>query len=441
MRGRSYSPLTLCFTGFTWLTLGSILGLAILIGLVRGTPLPSWVRSLHVHATLIGGVAQILLGGLLLLVAPPESKANLGSDSRPFTFWALNGGVIGMLVGFWLHHDLVVGIAGFAVIAGFLSLIRGIWMRARPGWNSSVGPSWYYALLFFGLVGGSICGALLAFGIFPESHGYVRLAHIHLVVLGFMTLALIDMMQQILPTVWNTTLAHPRLVRFTTIFLAIGVVALISGFLNSSVLLEMIAGTILFVSVGLLIGNLFGTWLSSSHTGSAASDHLLVSTFFLLFTVLLGILIGANNLSSPPRLPYGTLHLVAYTHMAFVGFIMNAMIGACSHLLPNALAARRVAGHKKRALYCDQLTTIMNRGRSLQVATLSLGTMGIGILATLTWNVPLSSIYIHTTMWTCFILLLASFLLFAIKLTTMVAKQPEPLASSHHESSPTASPG
>jgi hypothetical protein len=67
--------------------------------------------------------------------------------------------------------------------------------------------------------------------------------------------------------------------------------------------------------------------------------------------------------------------------------------------------------------------------------------MGIGILATLTWNVPLSSIYIHTTMWTCFILLLTSFLLFAIKLTTMVAKQPEPLASAHHESNSTANPG
>lgn len=439
MRARSYSPLTLCFTGFTWLTLGSILGLAILIGLVRGTPLPSWVRALHVHASLMGGVAQILLGALLLLVAPPESKAYPESDSRPFTFWALNGGVIGMLVGFWLHHDLVVGIAGLAVIAGVLSVIHGIWTHARPAWNSSFGPSWYYAILFFGLVGGSICGALLAFGIFPEYHAYVRLAHIHLVVLGFVTLVLIDMMHRILPKVWSITLAHPRLVPYTTIFLAIGVVALIDGFLNSSVPVEMIAGAVLFVSVGLLIGNLFGTWLSSAHTGSAASDHLLVSTFFLLFTVLLGILIGVNNLSSPPRLPYGTLHLVAYTHMAFVGFIMNATMGACSHLLPMALAARRVAGHKKRTLYCDQLTTIMNRARSIQVATLSLGTMGVGILATLTWNVPLSSVYIHTTMWTCVILLLTSFLLFAIKLTTMVAKQPEPLAS-HHESSPTASP-
>ncbi len=431
MRAWGYSPLTLCFTGFFWLALASILGLAILIGLIRGTPLPPWVRTLHVHAALIGGVVQTILGGLLLLFASPQSKERATSDSHPFTFWALNGGLVGMLVGFWLHHGLVVGIAGLAVIAGFLSAIHGIWTPASLTWYPSFGQPWYYALMFFGLVGAAACGELLAFGLFPESYGYVRLAHIHFAVLGFVILALIGMMHHILPTVWSTTLAHPRLVRFTTIFLAIGVVALIGGFLNSSVLVEMIAGAVLFVSIGLLIGNLFGTWLSSAHTGSTASDHLLVSTFFLLFTVLLGILIGANNLSSPPVLPYGTLHLVAYTHMAFVGFIMNATIGAGSYLLPIALAARRVAGHKKRTLYCDQLTTIMNRGRSIQVATLSFGTMGIGILATLTWNVPLSSIYIHTTMWTCFVLLLTSVVLFSIKLTTIVATQPEHLAAQH----------
>lgn len=441
MRARNYSPLPLCFAGFTWITLGSILGLAILIGLVRGTPLPSWVRAIHVHAVLIGGVAQIILGGFLLLLAPLQSKDRAESDSHPITYWALNGGLIGMLVGFWLHHDLVVGISGFAVIAGFLSVIRGIWTRAWPTWNASFGSSWYYALIFFSLVGGSACGELLAFGILPESHGYVRLAHIHLVVLGFVVLALIGMMHHILPIVWNTALAHPRLVQLTTILLAIGVVALIGGFLNSSVPVEMIAGAIVLVSVGLLFGNLFGTWLPSAHTGSAASDHLLVSTFFLLFTILLGILLGANNLSSPPVLPYGRLHLVAYTHMAFVGFIMNAIMGAYSYLLPGTLAARRVAGHKKRSLYCDQLTSVMNRWRSIQIATLSLGTMGIGILATLTWNVPLSSIYIHTAMWASLALLLTSFVLFSIKLTTIVATQPEHHAAQHAPSDKTKQMG
>lgn len=437
MRARSYSPLTLCFTGFTWLVLAAILGLAILIGLVRGTPLPSWVRALHVHAALIGGVAQILLSGFLVLVASPDSKADTTSHSRPFAFWALNGGLIGMLAGFWLHHDLVVGTAGVAVIAGFLSAIHGVWTGARSAGNSSFGPPWYDALMFFGLLVGAACGEILAFRLLPESYGYVRLAHIHFAVLGFVVLALIGMMHRVLPSVWDTTLAHPRLAQLTTIPLAIGVVALIGGFLNSSVPVEMTAGAVFLVSVGLLIGNLFGTWLSSAHSGSAASDHLLVSAFFLLFTVLLGILIAVNNLSSPPRLPYGTLHLIAYTHMAFVGFILNAVMGLFSHLLPGALADRRVTGHKKRNLYRDQLTSIMNRWRSVQVITLSLGTMGLGILAALTWNVPLNSVYIHATMWTCVILLLTSFVLFAIKLTIILAKQPDhPIArrESHGES-------
>jgi hypothetical protein len=441
MRARGYSPLTVCFTGFLWLTLASILGLAILIGLVRGTPLPSWVRTLHVHASLIGGVAQLILGGFLLLIAPPQPKDRTESDSHPFIFWALNGGLIGMLAGFWLHHDSAVGIAGLVVITAFLSLIRRIWLRGRSPWSSSFGRPWYYAVIFFGLVGGSICGALLAFGIIPESYGYVRLAHIHLVVLGFVVMALIGMMHHILPIVWNNRLTSPNVEQVGMILLLIGVMILIGGFLTSSVPMEIAAGAMLLTAVGLLVGNLFRTWLSSSHTGSAASDHLLVSTFFLLFTILLGILIGVNNLSSPPALPYGTLHLVAYTHMTFVGFIVNAVMGAFSYLVPIAVAAGRVAGHKKRRLYLDRLITIINRWRAVQITTLSLGTMGLAILAALTWNVPLSSIYIQTAMWASLALLLTSFVLFSIKLTTIVATQPEHLAAQHASSGETTRMG
>lgn len=441
MRAPGYSPLTVCLTGFFWLTLASILGLALLIGSVRGTPLPSWVRTLHVHAGLIGGVAQLTLGGFLLLIAPSQPKGRTESDSYPFTFWALNGGLIGMFVGFWLHHDSVVGIAGLVVISSFLSLIHRIWLRGRSAWSSSFGRAWYYAIMFFGLIGGSICGALLAFGIIPESYGYVRLAHIHFVMLGFVVMALIGMMHHILPIIWNNRLASPNVEQAGMILLPIGVMILIGGFLTSSVPMEIAAGTLLLIAVGLLIGNLFRTWLSSSHTGSAASDHLLVSTFFLLFTVLLGILIGVNHLSSPPALPYGTLHLVAYTHMAFVGFIVNALMGAFSYLIPIAVAVSRVAGQKKRRPYLDRLITIVNRWRAVQITTLSLGTMGLAILATLTWNVPLSSIYIHTAMWIALALLLTSFVLFSIKVTTIVAMQPEHLTSHHATSGETTQMG
>ena len=40
----SFRPLTFLITGFCWLLLSSLVGLAILIGLAHGTPLPSWLR-------------------------------------------------------------------------------------------------------------------------------------------------------------------------------------------------------------------------------------------------------------------------------------------------------------------------------------------------------------------------------------------------------------
>jgi hypothetical protein len=61
----SFRPLTFLITGFCWLLLSSLVGLAILIGLAHGTPLPSWLKLVHVHAALIGGILQLMIGGLL----------------------------------------------------------------------------------------------------------------------------------------------------------------------------------------------------------------------------------------------------------------------------------------------------------------------------------------------------------------------------------------
>lgn len=427
MSARIIPPLAFCFMGFGWLALASILGMATLVGLVYGTPLPSWVRELHVHAVLVGGVVQIILGGFLLLIPPPNSATRKEADSHPVTFWAMNGGLIGMLVGFWLHHDMVVGVAGFVVIAAFLSVIYTVWIRASRIWKFSIKQSWYYAVSLFCLVGGSALGEIMALRIAPEFHGYVRLAHIHLVVLGFVVLAIIGMVHHFLPTVWNRPRLSPTLAQIGTMMIPVGMAVLIGGFLNSSVPIELAAGAVLFIGGMLWSGSLFRTWLSSASTGNAVWDHLVVSAFFLIFTIILGMLVGANNLSSPSALPYGQLHLVAYTHMTFIGFVMNAIMGACSYFIPITIAANRVPNAKKRASYLDQLNAIMNRWSTVQIAGLSLGTTGLGLLAALTWNVPLTSIYISVATWASLGLLMTGLVLFSVKLTAIICKKPDQL--------------
>ena len=422
-------PLTFLLTGFTWLLLASLVGLAILVGLVRGTPLPHWIRPAHVHAALVGGVAQMILGAFLVFIPPLLMTGRTQRDSHPLLFLAINAGALGMVSGFALSNYTVVGISGLLVVAAFLWIGQDAWSQARRSLNAPPLNLWFYALAILALFGGLACGETLAFAWAQSSFGYVRLAHIHLNILGFITLAIVGTMHNLLPTVLQAPLHSPRLARVAVILFPLGLAGLIGGFLNSSVPIELAGGGVLLIGSVLYAVNLFRTWMASAHQGSAASDHLLIATFFLVLTLVLGILVAANNMSATPLMPFGSLHLIAYTHMALIGFILQTIMGALSHLVPVTLAVYRVPSPKKRGPYLAHLTGVIDRWRTVQVASLSLGTMGLALLASLTWNVPLSSIYVQTAMWMSLSLLLAGLTVFTMKLVTVLWTEPDQLTS------------
>lgn len=418
-------PTTFLLTGFGWVVFSSMLGLAILIGLVRGTPLPPWVRLVHVHAALVGGIAQMILGGILAFIPPLLMTGGKRRNSHPVVFLSINTAAVGMLAGFWLRQHVLVGLAGFLVVGAFLWIVRDTWAQARRSLNAPPINLWYYATAVLALFGGLACGETMALVQPMPSYGHVRLAHIHLNLLGFVTLAIVGTMHNLLPTVLNEPLASPRLARIVLLLMPLGVAVLVGGFLQSSVPIEIAAGGFLLLGATLYAINLLRTWTQAAQKGTAASDHLLIGTLFLLFTILLGIFVGINNLSSPPFMPYGSLHLTAYTHMMLIGFVVNTIMGALSHLIPITVAVSRIPSNKKRGPYLDRLTAIVDRWRTVQIAALSLGTMGLAVLAALVWNVPLSSPYILVTTWTCFALLLGSLILFCVKLAMVLSAQPE----------------
>jgi hypothetical protein len=423
-------PLTFLLTGFSWLVLASLVGLAILVGLVRGTPLPHWIRHAHVHAALVGGVAQMILGALLTFISPLLLTGRTQRESHPLLFVTINGSAVGMVAGFGLHNYTVIGVSGLFVVASFLWIARDTWLQARQSLNAPPLNLWYYALAVLALFGGLACGETMAFAWAQQSFGYIRLAHIHLNLLGFITLAIVGTMHNLLPTVLNAPLSSPRLARAVIWLFPLGLAVLITGFMNSSVMIEMAGGGVLVISALLYASNLFTTWLRSSHQGSAASDHLLVATFFLVLTLVLGVLVAANNIAATPVMPFGSLHLVAYTHMALIGFILQTIVGALSHLVPVTLAVRRVPSPKKRGPYLEYLMRVINRWRTVQVASLSMGTMGLALLASLTWNVPLSSPYVQGAMWASCGLLLTGLTVFSVKLGTVLWTEPEQIIGS-----------
>jgi cbb3-type cytochrome oxidase subunit 1 len=267
-------------------------------------------------------------------------------------------------------------------------------------------------------------GVAMAFRFMPEYYAHARLLHLHVILLGFVTMAMIGATHRLLPIILNAELYSPRLARLVTVALPAGFAILIGGFITSSLRLELAIGGLLVLSIGLYAYNLLRTWVGSGHPGNAASDHLLIATFFLVLMMIMGVLVGANFLPQLPVLTFGSLHLAAYTHMALIGFILQTVLGALSHGIPEILATSRIASRKKQGPYRDQLAAIMDRWRAVQLTGLSLGTMGLGVLAAMTWNFPLSSLSIQIATWVTVGLLLGSLTLFTAKLAWALGVRP-----------------
>ncbi len=417
-------PLTFLITGFSWLLLSSLVGFAILIGLVHGTPLPSWLRLVHVHASLIGGILQLMIGGLLASLSHSSQGDRTPSDSHPGLFVVMNIATVGLLVGFGLGNMRIVGAAGIVVIGAVASIAAVTWQYTRQRLTEPASPSWLYRLALIALLGGLAIGVVMAFRLMPEYYAHARLLHLHVILMGSVTLTMIGATHRLLPIILNTELYSPRLARLVMGLLPAGFAILIGGFITSSLRLELVIGGLLVISIGLYAYNLWRTWIGSGQPGNAASDHLLIATFFLVLMMIMGVLVGANFLPQLPVLPFGSLHLAAYTHMALIGFILQTVCGALSYGIPEMLATSRIASRKKQEPYRDQLAAIMDRWRSVQLTGLSLGTMSFGILAAMTWNFPLSSFPIQIATWVTVALLLGSLTLFTAKLAWAFGVRP-----------------
>jgi hypothetical protein len=414
------TPLNFIVTGFTWLIASLLPGMALILGLVYGTPLPRWLRPLHVHGALVGGILQLAIGGLLVFIAYSSNRKDASAQTRRALFLAWNAGTAVLLLGFWLENMPIVGVAGLLLSVAVLSFSKTAWVY----FGHALGVGWMYRIALAALLGGLAAGIAMAFRLTNGYYAHARLAHVHLIVLGCLTLSFIVVCYQFLPLLLRTPPAGMATARFALWVLPAGFAVLLAGFLTSAVWLQLAVGWLLLFSIALIFFHLVRSWLRAGSPGTAATDHLLIGAFFLLVATAAGLAMGTNYLSYPPFLPIGSLHMVAYTHLAFIGFLTQMVCGGLSYVMPDLLATTRVHNHSKQESYRMQLDGIMNRWRTVQLAGLSLGTIALPVLAALTWIVPLGSAYVQSAAWLATGLLFASLTLFAVKLARAVALQP-----------------
>ncbi|MBM4123521.1 MAG: cbb3-type cytochrome c oxidase subunit I [Nitrospira sp.] len=418
-------PATFWLTGLLWLLLSSALGLALFLGTMLGRPLPSVFRVLHVHSALVGGVAQIILGALLSFIPPLLMTGRDRPESHPVLFLAINGGTVGMLAGFAAGHSLWVGAAGILVVLAFLSLVSDALRQVRSSLISPPLNLWFYGVAVLALLVGLGMGEAMALRLLPQDIlGQGRLAHIHLNVLGFVTLTIVGTMHNLFPTVLNAPLYSPRLARATFALLPLGILLLIAGFLFSLLPLTIAAGAVILAGVLLYSYNILRTWLKAGRPQQIAVAHFMMATLFLVIATSAGLFVAVNASWTPPLMPFGTLHLVAYTHLALVGFILQTIVGALSHLLPINLALHRVKSNKKRGPYLAELAALAERWRPLQVGALSLGAIGLAFVATLVWQFSLNETPVQIAAWTSAALLGLGLAIVGLKVIRLFLHQP-----------------
>ncbi|MSR25350.1 MAG: hypothetical protein EXR96_09775 [Nitrospiraceae bacterium] len=414
----SYRPLSFLVMGFVWVLLASLLGLALFLGMTTGRPYGQVARSLHVHGALIGGVMQIIVG---LLLAGRERHT-----SEPVIFIALNLGTLGLLIGQAHGHFPLMIIAGIALLSAFVPLRGDLARQIRHSAVAAPMSYWFYGIAMVSLVGGLLAGAAVPLRLIPPNFvGQGRLVHIHLLTQGFVLLMIVGAMHIQFPAFLDGRLHSPVLGRMTFALLPLGFVVLLAGFLLANLRVQIAGGALLLIGALCYSYNIVRTWTDAGRPRKPASDLCLLATFFLVITIVCGILVSVNALEYPPFVPFGSLHLAAYTHLAFIGFMLLSLLGALTDLLPNLLAEERAASNKKRSPCEAVLTGIIGRWNPIQLWTLSVGTMSLAVVAALVWQYPLNAWPVKAAAWVGTLLLLTGLGLFAAKLVQLLAEDPD----------------
>lgn len=421
-----FRPPLFLLTALLWLATSVLLGLYGWVGKEAGWPVPLQLRALHVHMALVGGVVQMIFGALLafippLLMAPFEEKKSRGAQ-----YVLLNGGTAGLLVGFGLGDLPLAGMFGAAVGLAFVMLFAETLALLRKSVQRAGLSLWFYGLAVLALLAGIGLAESIAFGAFtPERVNLARLAHLHLNLLGFVTLTIVGTAHTMFPTIAGSGLYSQRLALASCAALPVGVLALVAGFLLAEPSVQLGAGLVVLAGVLCYGWNILKTWLAAETKDSLPVLHLLCATGWLFLTACAGLFLAWNGRTEPPAIPIGTAHLMGYGHMALVGFVLQTIMGALSHLLPVILSLNRVKSRKKRGPYLERLAGLIDSGKWFQ-----LGALNLGLVAMIGWGgaASFSGLRADETigiLWLAAGLLLASFALFAGKVVRLLATQPE----------------
>ncbi|QNE74300.1 multicopper oxidase domain-containing protein [Streptomyces finlayi] len=339
------------------------LAAALLAVAAQGTlPVARW---LAVHMFLLGAVTTAILiwsehfAVALLHAKVPDARwsaARLGTA---------NLAVAGLIVGMWTASPALTAVSATLLVAAAVAHLVMLIRLGRGALGGRLKPIVaYYRVATAALIAGAVLGGLLATGGAggPDRYAGLRLAHIHVTLLGWIGLPVLGTLFMLWPTVLGvrmkdrTTKVSRWVLWLTGSGLLVAVAALALGLRRPAA-----AGLALYAGGAALAVNLLVRTVRGSRPVSAAAAWMIAAaTCWLLIAVATDLAWLAARPLAEAQAGFDALLPVL-----LIGFVAQILIGALTYLLPVVLSS----GPKDRAA----VRTVLERGRLPRLVALNTG--------------------------------------------------------------------
>lgn len=339
------------------------LGLALLaVAAQESLPVARW---LAVHMFLLGAVTTaILIWSEHFAVALLHAKI---PDERWSTvrLATANLAVAGLLIGVWTATPVLTAVSAVLLLAAAAAHLVMLVRLGRGALGGRLKPIVaYYRAATVALIAGAVLGWMLSGGGAggPERYAGLRLAHIHVTLLGWIGLPVLGTLFMLWPTVLGVRMKDRTIKVSRWVLWLTG-----SGLLVAATALALgwrwpaVAGLALYGEGAALAVHLFVRTVRGNRPVSAAAAWMLAAaTCWLLIAVAADL----AWLAARPLLAAQT-RIDTLLPVLLIGFVAQILIGALTYLLPVVLSS----GPKDRAA----VRALLERGWLLRVIALNTG--------------------------------------------------------------------
>lgn len=276
----------------------------------------------------------------------------------------VNIGTVGVLGGVWTDLPVLTG-AGCVLLITAITVHLVVLIRmGRGALGGRLAPiADYYRAAAVALVLGAVLGWQLATGkAGPQYYSGLKLAHVHVTLLGWIGLPVLGTLFMLWPTVLGVRMAErtTRLARWVLVLTGGGLLTAVAG-LSAGGRPAAVLGVALYAAGTAVAAQLFARTLRRRPAISAAAAWMLAAAMgWLLVGVTVDLVLLAARPLAEVRDDIGSLAPVL-----LVGLVAQVLIGALTYLLPIVLAS----GPKERAA----LRAVLERGWTPRLAALNLG--------------------------------------------------------------------